>query len=346
LNLCAALAAIEALGLDAIGAGAGGGLASRPLPHRPADARDRATASSSSTTPISTTPHASLAALDCHRGRRIAIIVGGYDRGVDWGVFAERMAVEPPVAVITMGQNGPRITRRSSRSASTTASRSRKRRKWRTRSAWAASLLENNGMILPVAGRAELPALQGLRRARPPLRQGRRLRPQGQQPHPGPRRRLKNRVGLRIQPGRQAEAGGANIGLRPSPTGVPPCARSRLRPARHFPVFRQPLRQRRAARREDFLEDGGKDFDGYLVWDDCLEGAAPGLVMVPNWWGVTDAAVAKGQGPGRQGLRDPAGDVYGRGLRPKNPDEAGKASGAASADPKACARMRPPRWRR
>jgi UDP-N-acetylmuramoyl-L-alanine---L-glutamate ligase len=61
---------------------------------------------------ISTTPHASLAALDCHKGRRIAILVGGYDRGVDWGVFAERMVLDPPRAVITMGQNGPRIHER------------------------------------------------------------------------------------------------------------------------------------------------------------------------------------------------------------------------------------------
>ncbi|MCX7042376.1 MAG: Mur ligase family protein [Gammaproteobacteria bacterium] len=46
------------------------------------------------------------------RYRRIAILVGGYDRGVDWGVFAERMVLDPPRAVITMGQNGPRIHER------------------------------------------------------------------------------------------------------------------------------------------------------------------------------------------------------------------------------------------
>jgi UDP-N-acetylmuramoylalanine--D-glutamate ligase len=107
LNLCAALAAIEALGLDAV-ALAPQAASFRPLPHRlqTLGSRDGIEFIDDS---ISTTPHASLAALDCHRGRRIAILVGGYDRGVDWGAFAERMATEPPVAVITMGQNGPRI---------------------------------------------------------------------------------------------------------------------------------------------------------------------------------------------------------------------------------------------
>ena len=107
LNLCAALAAIEALGLDAA-ALAPSASSFRPLPHRlqSLGSRDGIEFIDDS---ISTTPHASLAALDCHRGRRVAILVGGYDRGLDWGVFAERMLVEPPVAVVTMGQNGPRI---------------------------------------------------------------------------------------------------------------------------------------------------------------------------------------------------------------------------------------------
>jgi len=110
LNLCAALAAIEGLGLDAVDL-APAAATFKPLPHRlqllgSVDGIEFVDDS------ISTTPHASVAALDSHRGRRVAILVGGYDRGIDWGVFAERMLVEPPVAVITMGQNGPRIHER------------------------------------------------------------------------------------------------------------------------------------------------------------------------------------------------------------------------------------------
>ena len=110
INLCAALAAVEALGLDAE-ALAVHAASFQPLPHRLQllGARDGIEFVNDS---ISTTPHASLAALDCYKGRRIAILVGGYDRGVDWGVFAERMVADPPRAVITMGQNGPRIFER------------------------------------------------------------------------------------------------------------------------------------------------------------------------------------------------------------------------------------------
>lgn len=107
LNLCAALAAIEALGMDAV-ALAPAATSFRPLPHRLQSLGLRRGIEAVNDS-ISTTPHASLAALDCYRGRRVAILVGGYDRGLDWGVFAERLATEPVAAVITMGQNGPRV---------------------------------------------------------------------------------------------------------------------------------------------------------------------------------------------------------------------------------------------
>ena len=58
---------------------------------------------------ISTTPHASLAALDCYRGRRVAILLGGHDRGLDWSDFVARLDGHAPVAAVTMGGNGPRI---------------------------------------------------------------------------------------------------------------------------------------------------------------------------------------------------------------------------------------------
>ncbi len=106
-NLCAALTAIDALGLDAT-ALASHAATFAPLPHRlqTLGTRDGIVWVNDS---ISTTPHASLAALDVFRGRRVAIMVGGHDRGLDWTAFAERMRDEPPAAVVTMGANGPRI---------------------------------------------------------------------------------------------------------------------------------------------------------------------------------------------------------------------------------------------
>ena len=106
-NLCAVLAALEALGLDAV-ALAPAVQSFRPLPNRLQllGERDGLRWVNDS---ISTTPHASLAALDCFSGQRIALLVGGHDRGLDWHDFAEHMRDNPPVEIVTMGANGPRI---------------------------------------------------------------------------------------------------------------------------------------------------------------------------------------------------------------------------------------------
>ncbi|MGH8077067.1 MAG: UDP-N-acetylmuramoyl-L-alanine--D-glutamate ligase [Lysobacter sp.] len=106
-NLCAVLTAIEALGLDAVPL-ARHAQTFRPLPNRlqTLGTRDGITYVNDS---ISTTPHASLAALDCFRDHRVAILVGGHDRGVEWTAFVDAMRRQTPIAIVTMGQNGPRI---------------------------------------------------------------------------------------------------------------------------------------------------------------------------------------------------------------------------------------------
>lgn len=106
-NLCAVLTAIEALGLDAR-ALAPHATAFQPLPHRLQTVGERAGLVYVNDS-ISTTPHATLAALECFRHRKVALLVGGHDRGVDWREFAEAMRERPPAVIVTMGQNGPRI---------------------------------------------------------------------------------------------------------------------------------------------------------------------------------------------------------------------------------------------
>jgi UDP-N-acetylmuramoyl-L-alanine---L-glutamate ligase len=106
-NLCAVLAAIEALGLDAE-ALARHAATFQPLPHRlqTLGTRDGIVYVNDS---ISTTPHATLAALDCFRARRVALLAGGHDRGIDWSDFVEAMRLHAPAAIVTLGQNGPKI---------------------------------------------------------------------------------------------------------------------------------------------------------------------------------------------------------------------------------------------
>nr|WP_272494069.1 UDP-N-acetylmuramoyl-L-alanine--D-glutamate ligase [Stenotrophomonas mori] len=106
-NLCAVLAALEALGLDAV-ALAPAARHFRPLPNRlqRLGERDGLCWVNDS---ISTTPHATLAALECFAGQRIALLVGGHDRGLDWHGFAARMEGHAPLEIVTLGGNGPRI---------------------------------------------------------------------------------------------------------------------------------------------------------------------------------------------------------------------------------------------
>jgi len=106
-NVCAALAAIDAAGIDA-----------RPLaqhiatfkalPHRlqRLGVRDGIEYVNDS---ISTTPYAAIEALRSLDGKATAILVGGFDRGVDWQPFVDFVARHPPRAIVTMGANGDAI---------------------------------------------------------------------------------------------------------------------------------------------------------------------------------------------------------------------------------------------
>lgn len=78
----------------------------------------------------------------------------------------------------------------------------------------------------------------------------------------------------------------------------------------------------------------GTTMSGYVVWDDATATVRPGLVMVPNWMGVDAAAVEKAKTIAGTRYVVLLADVYGRDLRPKNNDEAGKAAGALYADRK------------
>jgi UDP-N-acetylmuramoylalanine--D-glutamate ligase len=109
LNACAALAALETLGLDALAAAPA--LATfRPLPHRlqPLGEHDGRYWVNDS---ISTTPLATLAALESLHDRTVTVLVGGHDRGLDWTPFVEAMRRSPAHAIVCMGANGERIER-------------------------------------------------------------------------------------------------------------------------------------------------------------------------------------------------------------------------------------------
>lgn len=107
LNLCGALAAIDAAGFDAR-ALAHHAQTFRPLPHRLQTLGTKGGITHVNDS-IATTPQAALAALRHFADRRVATLVGGHERGLDWTPFAQALVAHPPLAIITMGANGPRI---------------------------------------------------------------------------------------------------------------------------------------------------------------------------------------------------------------------------------------------
>lgn len=67
---------------------------------------------------------------------------------------------------------------------------------------------------------------------------------------------------------------------------------------------------------------GKQTFSGFLVYDDANNEKRPGLVLVPDWLGVTPAAVDKARQVAGDDYVVLVVDMYGKGIRPKDPAEA------------------------
>lgn len=82
---------------------------------------------------------------------------------------------------------------------------------------------------------------------------------------------------------------------------------------------------------------GKQAFAGYVVYDDAVRGKLPGLVMVPNWMGVNAGAVEKAKRIAADKYVILVADVYGKGVNPKDHDEAKQALQAAYSAPEGLA---------
>lgn len=109
-NICAALTVASCLKLD-LKTCAAAISSFTPLPHRLMSLGERNGLYFVDDS-ISTTPQSAMAALECYRGRAVTILVGGFDRGLDWQELAQSLAGGPAYAVITMPDTGPGIAAR------------------------------------------------------------------------------------------------------------------------------------------------------------------------------------------------------------------------------------------
>jgi dienelactone hydrolase len=63
---------------------------------------------------------------------------------------------------------------------------------------------------------------------------------------------------------------------------------------------------------------------GFLAWDDAVDGARPGVLVVHEWWGLNDYARHRAEKLAKLGYVAFAADMYGEGKTAAHPKEAGE----------------------
>jgi UDP-N-acetylmuramoylalanine--D-glutamate ligase len=106
-NVCAALTVAKVLNLD-LRAALDATADFRALPHRQQEIGEIGGVLYVDDS-ISTAPESTLAALEVYAGRDITLIVGGYDRGIDYGKLVAKLAGGAARAVLCLGASGERI---------------------------------------------------------------------------------------------------------------------------------------------------------------------------------------------------------------------------------------------
>jgi len=78
--------------------------------------------------------------------------------------------------------------------------------------------------------------------------------------------------------------------------------------------------------------DGDAVLEGYVAYDDAATGRRPGVLVAHAWMGLDAYTKKRAEMLAELGYVAFAADVYGKELRPKSAQEAGKAAGSFKAD--------------
>ena len=78
--------------------------------------------------------------------------------------------------------------------------------------------------------------------------------------------------------------------------------------------------------------DGDTVLEGYLAFDDSIQGKRPGVLVVHAWMGLSDQAKDSARRLAEMGYVGFALDMYGKGVYAKDRDEAMQLSGALKGD--------------
>ena len=77
---------------------------------------------------------------------------------------------------------------------------------------------------------------------------------------------------------------------------------------------------------------GDLTFEGFIAYESSSKGKKPGIMIIHNWMGITSETESKAVEMARLGYVAFAGDIYGKGVRPKDAKEAGELAGKYKAD--------------
>ena len=78
--------------------------------------------------------------------------------------------------------------------------------------------------------------------------------------------------------------------------------------------------------------DGAAVLDGWLAYDDTVTGPRPGVLVVHQWKGLGDYEKRRCEMLAKLGYVALAADIYGKGIRPQDPQAAGKEAGKYKVD--------------
>jgi dienelactone hydrolase len=81
-------------------------------------------------------------------------------------------------------------------------------------------------------------------------------------------------------------------------------------------------------------QDGEAKMKGVIVYDDAIQGKRPGIVLVHEWWGITNHTHTEAQKFAQQGYTAFIADMYGDAKTADNPKDAGALSNSLMNDPK------------
>lgn len=89
-------------------------------------------------------------------------------------------------------------------------------------------------------------------------------------------------------------------------------------------------------------EHAGVKLEGYLAYDDAKTGGAkiPGVMIVPEWWGLNDYAKSRARQIAELGYVAFAVDMYGTGVTTRDPKKAGELAGQFYGKPLMAERAR------